>query len=130
MKKNHAILAGVAVVIAMVAGIMYGVRAGIPTITVFAFVAALAILYLLKRSVETVIEDEWTRVVEGRAAVMSLNSVAILFTLIGLFLATVSGPDQNYDQAVYAIAAFLITQAVAQVAFTLYYQRTLRGTPP
>jgi uncharacterized membrane protein len=114
----------------MVAGIMYGVREGIAIVPVFAFLAGLAILFLLKRSIGTVIEDEWTRLVEGRAALMSLNSVAVLFTLIGLFLATVSGPDRNYDQAVYAIAGFLIIQAVAQVAFTLYYRRTLRGTVP
>ena len=130
MRKNHAIIAGVAVVIVMIAGIMYGVREGIAMIPVLAFLGGLAVLYLLKRSVETVIEDEWTGLVEGKAAVMSLNSVAVLFALIGMVLATISTPDRNYDQAMYTIATFLVIQAIAQVAFQLYYTRTLRGTVP
>jgi uncharacterized membrane protein len=128
MKKNHAIIAGIAVVIAMCAGTVYGVRAGNAAVPIIAFLAGVFLLFYLKNHVDSVIEDEWTRLVEQKATSMALNTTAVLFTLIGLFLATVSSEGRNYDQAVYAIAAFLIFQAIAQVAFTLYYTRTLRGS--
>lgn len=130
MKKDHAILAGIAVIIAMIAGIMYGVRTGNAAIPVAAFLIGVLLLLLLETRVDSVIEDEWTRLVQQKATFMTLNTTVILFTLIGLFLVTVSSPDQNYDQAVYAIAAFLVTQAIAQVVFTLYYTRALRGNEP
>lgn len=128
MKKDHAIIAGIAVVIAMCAGIMYGVRAGNAAVPLIAFLGGVFLLFFLKNRVDSVIEDDWTRLVEGKAATMSLNATAVLFTLIGLVLITISSPEHNYDQAVYAIAAFLVTQAIAQVAFWLYYSRTLRGS--
>jgi uncharacterized membrane protein len=128
MKKDHAIIAGIAVVIAMWAGIAYGTRAGNAAIPPIAFLAGVFLLFCLKNRVDSVIEDDWTRLVEGTAATMSLNATAVLFTLIGLVLITISSPEHNYDQAVYAIAAFLVTQAIAQVAFWLYYTRTLRGS--
>jgi uncharacterized membrane protein len=128
MKKNHAIIAGIAVVIAMCAGTLYGVRAGNAAVPIITFLAGVFLLYYLKNHVDSIIEDEWTRLVEQKATSMTLNTTAVLFALIGLFLATVSSPGQNYDQTVYAIAAFLVTQAIAQVAFWLYYTRTLRGS--
>jgi len=128
MKKNHAILAGIAVVIAMCAGTAYGVRAGNAAVPIIAFLAGVFLLFYLKNHVDSIIEDEWTRLVEQKATSMALNTTAVLFTLIGLFLATVSSEGRNYDQAVYAIAAFLIFQVIAQVTFTLYYTRTLRGS--
>lgn len=128
MQKNHALLAGTAVVIAMIAGIMYGVRAGVAAIPVFSFLAGAGLLFFLKRNVSTVIEDEWTVLVEQKAAALTLNATAFLFTVIGLLLITVSSPAQNYDQAVYAIAAFLVIQALLQVATTIYYSRALRGS--
>lgn len=128
MKKKYALLAGIGVVIAMCAGIMYGVREGNTTIPLIAFLAGLFLLFILKNRVDSVIEDEWTRLVEQKSASMALNTTAVLFTLIGLFLATVSSEGRNYDQAVYAIAAFLVTQAIAQVASTLWYTRILRGS--
>jgi uncharacterized membrane protein len=130
MQKNHVTIAGIAVVIAMIAGIMYGVWAGNAAVSIFSFLAGAGLLFLLKRSVDAVIEDEWTRLVEQKAANMTLNATAFLFTVIGLLLITVSSPSQNYDQAVYAIAAFLVTQSVVQVATTLWYSHTLRGTMP
>jgi uncharacterized membrane protein len=128
MKKDHAIIAGIAVVIAMCAGTVYGMRTGNAAIPLTAFLAGVFLLFYLKNHVDSVIEDEWTRLVEQKATSMALNTTAVLFTLIGLFLITVSSPDRNYDQAVYAIAAFLIFQAIAEVAFYLYYKRTLRGS--
>ena len=128
MKKDHAMLAGIAVAIGMCAGIAYGVRAGNAAVPLITFLVGVFLLLILKKRVDSVIEDEWTRLVEQKAASMANNTTAFLFTLLGLFLVTVSSPSQNYDQAVYAIAAFLVTQAVAQVAFTLYYTRTLRGS--
>jgi uncharacterized membrane protein len=128
MKKDHAMLAGIAVVIVMCAGIVYGVRAGIAAVPLIAFLAGVLLLFYLKNRVDAVIDDEWTRLVEQKSTSMALNTTAFLFALIGLFLATVSIPGQNYDQAMYAIAAFLVTQAIAQVAFWLYYSRTLRGS--
>jgi uncharacterized membrane protein len=130
MQKNHAIIAGFAVVIAMIAGIIFGVRAGTAAVSVFSFLAGSGLLFLIKRNVTTVIEDEWTRLVEQKSATLTLNATAFLFTVIGLFLITVSSPEQNYDQAVYAVAAFLVTQSLLQVATTLWYSRTLRGTEP
>lgn len=128
MQKNHALIAGIVVFIAMIAGIMYGVRAGIAAIPVFSFLAGAGLLFLIKRNVSTVIEDEWTLLVEQKASALTLNVTAFLFTIIGLLLITVSSPEQNYDQAVYAIAAFLVIQAILQVAITFYYSHTLRGS--
>lgn len=128
MRKNHAYGAGIVVIIAMIAGIMYGVRAGNPAITVFSFLGGAGLLLLLKRNVSTVIEDEWTLLVEQKAAALTLNVTSFLFTVIGLLLITVSSPAQNYDQAVYVIAAFLVIQAILKVAITVYYSRKLRGS--
>ena len=114
----------------MNAGIMYGVKAGNAAIPVFAFLAGVGLLLLIQRNVSTVIEDEWTRLVEQKAANLTLYATMFLFTVIGLFLITVSSPEQNYDQAVYAIAAFLVTQSIILVATMLWYSRTLRGTGP
>jgi uncharacterized membrane protein len=130
MQKNHATIAGIAVVIAMIAGIMYGVRAGNAPVSVFMFLAGSGLLFVIKRNVSTVIEDEWTLLVEQKAANLTLNATAFLFTVAGLFLITVSSPAQNYDQTVYAIAAFLVIQSILQVVTTLWYTRALRGTGP
>jgi len=130
MQKNHAIIAGIVVIIAMNAGIMYGVKAGNAAIPVFAFLAGAGLLLLIQRNVSTVIEDEWTLLVEQKATNLTLYATMFLFTVIGLFLITVSSPEQNYDQAVYAIAAFLVTQSVLLVATTLWYSRSLRGSEP
>lgn len=130
MQKNHAPLAGIGVVIAMIAGIMYGVRAGNAAISVFAFLAGTGILFLVKRSVDAVIEDEWTMLVEQKAANLTMNATCFLFTVIGLFLITISSPAQNYDQAAFTIAAFLVTLAIIYVATTVWYSHTLRGTGP
>lgn len=128
MQKNHAYGAGIVVIIAMIAGIMYGVRAGNAAITVFSFLGGAGLLLLLKRNVSTVIEDEWTLLVEQKAAALTLNVTSFFFTVIGLLLITISSPAQNYDQAIYVIAAFLVIQAILQVAITLYYSRKLRGS--
>lgn len=130
MKPNHATLAGIVIVIGMVAGIMYGVRAGNAAIPLAAFLAGAFLLVMVRRSVSAVIEDEWTRLVGQKAATMTLDVTAFIFTVIGLFLITVSSPGQNYDQAVYAIAAMLVTISVLQVATTAWYTRKLRGNPP
>ncbi|HPD75382.1 MAG TPA: DUF2178 domain-containing protein [Methanoregulaceae archaeon] len=130
MQKNTAMIAGIAIVIAMIAGIVYGVRAGNPVIPVIAFLAGAGLLFLMKRNVTGVIEDEWTRLVEQKAANLTMNATSFLFTVIALFLITVSNPDQNYDQAVYAIAAVLVSLTIGQVLTTMYYSRTLRGTGP
>lgn len=130
MEKNPATIAGIAVLIVMTAGIMYGVKAGNPAVPLVVFLACAGLLFLIKRNVTTVIEDEWTRLVEQKAANLALNATAFIFTVIGLFLITISSPSRNYDQAVYTIAAFLVLQTVLQVASTLYYSRTLRGTGP
>lgn len=130
MQKNPATIIGIAVVIAMLAGIMYGVRAGNPAIPVIAFLAGAALLFLLKRNVTSVIEDEWTRLVEQKAANLTMNVTSFLFTVIALVLITVSSPAQNYYQAVYAIAAVLVTLTAGQVLTTMYFSRTLRGTGP
>jgi uncharacterized membrane protein len=130
MQKNHATLAGIAVVMMMIAGIMYGVKAGNAGVSVFSFLACAGLLFLIKRSVDTVIEDEWTRLVEQKAATLTMNATAFLFTVIGLFLITISSPDHNYDQAALTIAAFLVTLAIVYVATTVWYSHTLRGTGP
>jgi uncharacterized membrane protein len=128
MKKSHALLAAIAVAIAMCAGIAYGVRAGNAALPLVAFLVGVFLLLILKNRVDPVIGDEWTRLVEQKAAPMTLNTAAVLFAIIGLLLVTVSSPGQNYDQAVYAIAASLVTQTIAQVAFTLCYTRFLHGS--
>jgi uncharacterized membrane protein len=130
MQKNHATLAGIAVVIVMIAGIMYGVKAGNAAVSVFAFLACAGLLFLIKRSIDTVIEDEWTRLVEQKAATLTMNATCFLFTVIGLILITISSPDHNYDQAAFTIAAFLVTLAIVYVATTVWYSHTLRGTGP
>jgi uncharacterized membrane protein len=130
MKKNHATIAGIAIVIAMIAGIMYGVRAGNAAISVISFLACSGLLLLVKRSVDIVIEDEWTLLVEQKAATLTMNLTAFIFTLAGLFLITISSPGQNYDQAAYTIAAFLVTLAVIYVTTTLWYSHQLRGSGP
>jgi uncharacterized membrane protein len=130
MQKNHATIAGIAVVIAMIAGIMYGVRAGNAVVPVVAFLAGSGLLFLIKSNINTVIEDEWTQLVEQKAASLTMNLTSFLFTVIGLFLITISSPEQNYDQAAFTIAAFLITLAIMYIATTLWYSHTLRGTGP
>lgn len=130
MQKNHAIIAGIAVVIGMIAGIVYGVRAGNAVIPVVAFLAGAVLLLLIRRNIGTVIEDEWTLLVEQKAATLTMNATSFLFTVIALFLITLSSREQNYDQAVYAIAAVLVTLTIGQVIATIWYSRTLRGTGP
>lgn len=130
MQKDHATLAAIAVVLAKVAGVMYGVRTGNAAISVLSFLACFGLLFLIKRNISTVIEDEWTLLVEQKAANLAMNLTGFLFTVIGLFLITISSPAQNYDQAVYAIAACLITLSVMYVTATLWYSHTLRGTGP
>lgn len=127
MKSSHATLAGVAVVTGMCAGIVYGVRAGNAALTITAFLLGVFLLFLVRRSVTTVMEDEWTRLVEGKSASLTLSLAMFLFTIVGLFLVTVSSPEHTYDMAVYAIAGFLVTLSVLQVGTTLYYRRVLRG---
>ena len=73
MQKNHAIIAGIAVVIGMIAGIVYGVRAGNAVIPVVAFLAGAVLLLLIRRNIGTVIEDEWTLLVEQKAATLHLR---------------------------------------------------------
>jgi uncharacterized membrane protein len=130
MQKNHATIAGIAVVVAMIAGIMYGVRAGNAAVPVLSFLAGSLLLFLLRRNVDTVIEDEWTLLVEQKASAMTMNLTSFLFTVIGLFLITISSPERNYDQAALTIAAFLVTLALVYVATTFWYSHALRGTGP
>ncbi len=130
MQKNLATAAGIIVVIAMAAGIVHGVRAGNAAITVFSFLAGLVLLFLLKRGVTAVIEDEWTLLVEQKAAGLSADLTSLIFTITGLILITVSSPVQNYDQAVYAIAAVLVTLAVIRAAAGFWFARSLRGSGP
>jgi len=130
MQKNHATIAGIAVAVAMIAGIMYGVRAGNAAIPVLSFLAGSGLLFLLKRNVDTVIEDEWTLLVEQKASTMTMNLTSFLFTVIGLFLITISSPEQNYDQAALTIAAILVTLAIVYIATTFWYSHALRGTGP
>ena len=130
MQKNHAILAGIICFIATMAGVMYGVKNGNAAIAVVSMLACTVLLWHITRSVSPVIEDEWTVLVEQKAAYLTLNATAILFAVIGIVLMTVSGPGQDYDQAAFAIAAFLVTLAVVYIATTLWYSHTLRGTGP
>jgi uncharacterized membrane protein len=130
MQKNHATIAGIAVVVVMIAGIMYGVRAGNAAIPVFSFFAGFGLLFLIKRNVDTVIEDEWTLLVEQKASTTTMNLTSFLFTVIGLFLITISSPEQNYDQAALSIAAVLVILAIVYIATTLWYSHSLRGNGP
>jgi uncharacterized membrane protein len=130
MQKNHAILAGIICFIAMMAGVMYGVKNGNAAIAVVSMLACGVLLWHIKRSVSPIIEDEWTALVDQKAASLTLNATAILFAVIGIVLMTASGPGQDYDQAAFAIAAFLVTLAVVYIATTLWYSHTLRGTGP
>lgn len=54
MQKNHAIIAGI-------------------TVSVFSFLAGAGLLFLLKRSVDSVIDDELTLLVEQKAANLTLK---------------------------------------------------------
>jgi uncharacterized membrane protein len=130
MQKNHATLAGIVCFIVTMAGVMYGVKIGNSAIAVVSMLAGGVLLWHIKRSVSPIIEDEWTALVEQKAASLTLNATAILFAVIGIVLMTASGPGQNYDQAAFAIAAFLVTLAVVYIATTLWYSHTLRGTGP
>ena len=127
MKSSQATTAGIIVLIGMIAGIMYGVRTGNAVIPLAAFLAGAFLLLVIKRSVSTVIEDEFTRLVEQKAATVALNATSLIFTIIGLFLITVSNPQQNYDMAVYAIASMLVTIFVLYVAASIWYSQKLRG---
>ena len=130
MQKNHATLAGIICFIVTMAGVMYGVKIGNSAIAVVSMLACGVLLWHIKRSVSPIIEDEWTALVEQKAASLTLNATAILFAVIGIVLMTASGPGQDYDQAAFAIAAFLVTLAVVYIATTLWYSHTLRGTGP
>jgi uncharacterized membrane protein len=130
MQKNHATLAGIVCFIVTMAGVMYGVKIGNSAIAVVSMLAGGVLLWHIKRSGSPIIEDEWTALVEQKAASLTLNATAILFAVIGIVLMTASGPGQNYDQAAFAIAAFLVTLAVVYIATTLWYSHTLRGTGP
>lgn len=130
MQKNHATLAGIICFIVTMAGVMYGVKIGNAAIAVVSMLVCGVLLWHIKRSVSPVIEDEWTALVEQKAASLTLNATAILFAIIGIVLMTASGPGQDYDQAAFAIAAFLVTLAVVYIATTLWYSHTLRGTGP
>lgn len=130
MQKNHATIAGIAVIVAMIAGIMYGVKTGNAALSVVMFLACSGLLFLIRRNVSTVIEDEWTQLVEQKAANLTMNATSFLFAVIGLFLITISSPEQNYDLAAFTIAAFLVTLAIIYVITTLWYTRVLRGTGP
>lgn len=130
MKPNQSTFVGIIVVIGMCGGIMYGVTLGNTVVSLSAFLLGSFLLFMIKRSVDSVIEDEWTKLVEQKASAMTMNITAFVFTLVGLYLITVSSPEQNYDLAVFAIAAFLITLVGLYTAMTFYYTRTLRGNQP
>jgi uncharacterized membrane protein len=130
MQKNHATIAGIVGFIAMIAGVMYGVKSGIAAIAVVSMCAAGLLIWYLKRSVSPVIEDEWTSLVGQKAASLTLSITAILFAVIGIVLITASSPANNYDQAGLTIATFLVTLAIVYVATSVYYSHTLRGNGP
>ncbi|MFA4861254.1 DUF2178 domain-containing protein [Methanoregula sp.] len=130
MQKNHATIAGIICFIAMIAGVMYGVKSGIAAIAIISMCAAGLLIWYLKRSVSPVIEDEWTNLVGQKAASLTMNATAILFAVIGIILITVSSPENNYDQAGLTIAAFLVTLAILYIATSIWYSHTLRGNGP
>ena len=130
MQKNHALLAGILCFIAMIAGVMYGVKSGNIAVAVLSLLAEGVVIWHLKKSVSPVIEDEWTTLVAQKASALTLNTTAILFAVIGIILMTISGPGQDYDQAALAIAAFLVTLSIVYLATTVYYSHTLRGNGP
>lgn len=130
MQKNHAILIGILCFIAMIAGVMYGVKTGIAAIAIISMLAEGLVIWYLKKSVSPVIEDEWTVLVEQKASTLTLNVTAILFAVIGIILITASGPGQDYDQAAFTIAAFLVTLAIVYIATTVWYSHALRGNGP
>jgi uncharacterized membrane protein len=130
LQKNHATLIGIVGFIAMIAGVMYGVKSGIAAIAVVSMCAAGILIWYLKRSVSPVIEDEWTSLVGQKAASLTMNITAILFAVIGIILLTASSPGNNYDQVGLTIAAFLVTLAIVYVATSVYYSHTLRGNGP
>lgn len=130
MKSGHATIVGIIVLAGMVAGIMYGVKTDNAAIPPAAFLAGAFLLLLIKRSVSTVIEDEFTRLVEQKAATMTLNVTSFAFTVIGLILITISGPGNDYYMAVYAIAAMLITISALYAATSIWYSRHLRAGSP
>lgn len=130
MQKNHAIIAGTICFIAMMAGVMYGVKSGIAAIAVVSMCVAGILIWYLKRSVSPVIEDEWTSLVGQKSASLTLNVTAILFAVIGIVLITASSPGNNYDQAGLTIAAFLVTLSIVYLMTSVYYSHTLRGNGP
>jgi uncharacterized membrane protein len=130
MQKNHATIVGILCFIAMIAGVMFGVKTGIAAIAIVSLCAAGILLWYLKKNVSPVIEDEWTNLVGLKAASLAMNVTAIIFAVIGIILITASSPENNYDQAGLTIAAFLVTLAIVYVASSVWYSHALRGTGP
>jgi len=118
MDRKGFTLCGIVITAALGALVAWSINAGNPVLPVVGLTVAVLLLYLCKKRVTEVVEDERIYRIGGKAAKAALNVFAIGAVYLGLVLIILEG---RYSQAGTALVHAGCTLLILYVAFYGYY---------
>lgn len=127
MKKKQFKVISLFTTMIMGAVIGFSISIGNPILAVSSFLAGIAIMYLSKRRLEGVVEDERIRQVSQKASWITLQFIALSFSLIGAALVAMRNTYPGYTDLGFFMAYVSCAVLVLYSLFYMYYNREYGG---
>ena len=119
----------ISLLISMILGIIFSfsVSIGNPMLAVASFFAGASIMYISKRRLEDVVEDERIRQISQKASWITLQFLAVSFALGGAVLIAMKGTYSDYTDLGFFMAYVSCAVLVLYSLFYTYYNREYGG---
>lgn len=127
MKKKQFRVISLITTMIMGAVIGFSVSIGNPVLAVSSFFAGMAVMYLSKRRLEGVVEDERIRQISHKASWITLQFIALSFSLIGAALVAMRNTYPGYTDFGFFMAYVSCAVLVLYSLFYMYYNREYGG---
>jgi uncharacterized membrane protein len=127
MKKKQFKVISLFTTMIMGAVIGFSVSIGNPILAVSSFLAGMAIMYLSKRRLEGVVEDERIRQISQKASWITLQFIALSFSIIGAALVAMRNTYPRYTDLGFFMAYVSCAVLALYSLFYMYYNREYGG---
>ena len=113
----------------MIMGVLVGfsVSAGNPTLAVASLFAGMAIMYLSKRRLQDIVEDERVHQISQKASWITLQFIALSFAIGGAVLIAMRNTFPNYEDLGFFMAYVSCAVLLLYYLFYMYYNREYGG---
>ena len=113
----------------MIMGVLVGfsVSAGNPVLAVASLFAGMAVMYISKRRLQDIVEDERIRQISQKASWITLQFIALSFAIGGAVLIAMRNTLPDYEDLGFFMAYVSCAVLLLYYLFYMYYNREYGG---